>query len=113
MTAEESTLRRYERAQLFFAAKDYVAAAQLLEEVVMDVPGELAPRELLARAYFHSAQLSRAETQLRQIIERYPVEGYSHMLLGRTLQRLGRYEEAESWLRIAAALGQELPPSRA
>lgn len=105
MTTEESTLRKYERAQLFFAAKDYAVAAQLLESVVADAPADAAPRELLARAYFHSAQLGRAETHLRAIIERNPTEGYAHLLLGRTLQRMSRHEEAQSWLRIAEALG--------
>lgn len=108
MTTEESTLRRYERAQLFFVAKDYTVAAQLLETVVTEVPEQLAPRELLARAYFHSAQLKRAETQLRAILERSPVEGYAQLLLARTLQRQSRHAEAASCLRIARALGQRV-----
>ncbi len=102
---KETILRRYERAQLFFNAKDYPVAVRLLEGVVADAPTELAPRELLARAYYHSAQLLRAERELRWIVERHPTEAYAHLMLGRTLQRLGRRAEAESWLRIAAALG--------
>ncbi|HCU48762.1 MAG TPA: hypothetical protein DGG94_02875 [Micromonosporaceae bacterium] len=104
---EETTLRRYERAQLFFEAKDYIVAAELLESVIADVPNDLAPRELLARSYYHSAQLKRAETQLRWIVEHHPAEAYAHLMLGRTLQRQSRHEEAQSWLRIAAALGAD------
>ncbi len=111
MTTQESTLRKYERAQLFFAAKDYLVAAELLESVVADAPNDVAPRELLARAYFHSARLNRAETHLRAIIERNPTEAYAHLLLGRTLQRLSRHEEAQSWLRIAEALGEKVSPA--
>ncbi|WP_162907738.1 GNAT family N-acetyltransferase [Allorhizocola rhizosphaerae] len=102
---KDTILRRYERAQLFFAAKDYSVAIGLLEGVVADAPTEVAPRELLARAYYHSARLRQAERELRWIVERHPTEAYAHLMLGRTLQRLGRREEAESWLRIAAALG--------
>ncbi|GIH08635.1 hypothetical protein Rhe02_67020 [Rhizocola hellebori] len=108
MTSEESILRKYERAQLFFAAKDYLVAAELLESVVADAPADVAPRELLARAYFHSAQLKRAEAQLRLIVQRHPTESYAHLMLGRTLQRQSRHEEAQSWLRIAAALGEDV-----
>ena len=62
------------------------------------------PRLLLARAYYHSAQLGRAETQLRVLVERDPVEHYARLMLGRTLQRQGRDDEAEPHLRLASAL---------
>ena len=42
------------------------------------------------------------------IVDRDPVEHYAHLLLGRTLERQGRPEEAASWLRLAAAFGGEL-----
>jgi len=95
---------RWERAQLFFDAKDYAAAARVLGGLVEEVPGQTGPRLLLARAYYHSAQLRRAETELRVIVESDPVEHYARLMLGRTLQRQGRQEEAESHMRIASAL---------
>ncbi|MFI6374447.1 tetratricopeptide repeat protein [Streptomyces sp. NPDC050546] len=95
---------RWERAQSFFDAKDYAAAARVLAGLVEEVPEQTGPRLLLARSYYHSAQLWRAETELRTIVERDPVEHYARLMLGRTLQRQGRYEEAESHLRIASAL---------
>ncbi|WP_377267066.1 tetratricopeptide repeat protein [Peterkaempfera sp. SMS 1(5)a] len=104
---EESAAERWERAGLFFEAKEYAEAARLLGDVVSEFPGQLAPRLLLARAYYHSAQLRRAEEQLREVIARDPVEQYAHLMLGRTLQRQGRAEEAAPWLRMAAALGGE------
>lgn len=100
---EETTAERWERALLLFEAKDYVAAANLLAAVVDEHPGQTGPRLLLARAYYHSAQLRRAEEQLRVLVERDPVEHYAHVLLGRTLQRQGRHEEATPWLRLAGA----------
>ncbi|MFE9674402.1 tetratricopeptide repeat protein [Streptomyces sp. NPDC006259] len=106
---EESTAERWERARLLFDAKDYIGAARLLDAVVEEAPEQTGPRLLLARAYYHSAQLTRAEGQLREIVERDPVEHYAHLMLGRTLQRQGRREEAESWLRMAAAFAGDLP----
>ncbi|HET9170057.1 MAG TPA: tetratricopeptide repeat protein [Actinospica sp.] len=107
---EESALERWERAQLLFEAKDYIKAAQLLADVVDEVPELTAPRLLLARSYYHSAQLGRAESQLRAIVERDPVEHYAHLMLGRTLERQGRRDEAEQWLRLAAAFSGEVGP---
>ena len=105
MTREETTAERWERAEALFDAKDYVAAAKLLADVTADVPEQVAPRLLLARAYYHSAQLRRAEDELRAVIERDPVEHYAYLMLGRTLQRQGRHDEATRWLRMAAAFG--------
>ncbi|MFF7450124.1 MULTISPECIES: tetratricopeptide repeat protein [unclassified Streptomyces] len=95
---------RWERALMFFDAKDYTAAARALDGLVEEVPEQTGPRLLLARSYYHSAQLRRAETQLRLIVERDPVEQYARLMLGRTLERQGRGEEAEPHLRLASAL---------
>ena len=62
-------------------------------------------RLLLARAYFHSAQLGRAEATLHEIIEESPTDAYAHLLLGRTLQRAGRHDEAARPLALAEILG--------
>ncbi|GHH16908.1 tetratricopeptide repeat protein [Streptomyces lanatus] len=95
---------RWERAQLFFDAKDYAGAARVLGKLVEEVPEQTGPRLLLARSYYHSAQLGRAEGELRVIVERDPVEQYARLMLGRTLQRQGRHEEAEPHMRLASAL---------
>ncbi|MGA5139692.1 tetratricopeptide repeat protein [Streptomyces azureus] len=89
---------------MFFDAKDYTAAARVLVGLVEEVPEQTGPRLLLARSYYHSAQLRRAEAELRTIVERDPVEHYARLMLGRTLQRQNRHEEAEAHLRIASAL---------
>ncbi|MEV6999009.1 MULTISPECIES: tetratricopeptide repeat protein [unclassified Streptomyces] len=95
---------RWERARMFFDAKDYAAAARVLGKLVEEVPEQTGPRLLLARSYYHSAQLRRAESELRVVIERDPVEHYARLMLGRTLQRQGRDDEAEPHLRLASAL---------
>lgn len=114
----------YERARAHFEEARYREAAQELEELFIEVaalradadehpvPGEdpvrhglAEPRLLLARAYYHSAQLGRAETAARQVIAEDPQDAYAHLLLGRTLQRAGRADEARGPLRLAELLG--------
>ncbi|WP_327179641.1 tetratricopeptide repeat protein [Streptomyces sp. NBC_01335] len=95
---------RWNRARFFFDAKEYLTAARILGGLVDEVPEQVAPRLLLARAYYHSARLGKAEAELRIVLERDPVEDYARLLLGRTLERQGRHEEAGPHLRMAAAL---------
>ncbi|MGD6740836.1 tetratricopeptide repeat protein [Streptomyces sp. BH106] len=89
---------------MFFDAKEYANAARILDGLVEEVPEQTGPRLLLARSYYHSAQLRRAETELRTIVERDPVEHYARLMLGRTLERQGRHDEAAPHLRMASAL---------
>ncbi|WP_425839433.1 tetratricopeptide repeat protein [Streptomyces fractus] len=98
---------RWDRAQMFFDAKEYANAARILDGLVDEVPEQTGPRLLLARSYYHSAQLRRAETELRTIVERDPVEHYARLMLGRTLERQGRNDEAAPHLRMASALAGE------
>ncbi|MFM9370008.1 tetratricopeptide repeat protein [Streptomyces sp. Da 82-17] len=107
VTREESPAERWERAGLLYGDKRYAAAARLLAEVVEEFPEHTAARMLLARAYYHSAQLGRAEAELRAVIERDPVDSYAHLMLGRTLERQSRKEEAAPWLRMAGAFEAE------
>ncbi|MFJ1749347.1 tetratricopeptide repeat protein [Streptomyces sp. NPDC088116] len=100
---------RWDRAQLFFDAKEYVTAARILGGLVDEVPEQVAPRLLLARAYYHSARLAKAETELRIVVERDPVEHYARLMLGRTLERQGRPAEAAPHLRLAAVMSGEFP----
>lgn len=121
-------------AQSLFERGDYRAAATALAELVdelepatgfaveqgSDTGSDIEPvilhgttdlRLLLARAYFHSAQFTRAETVLIRIVEEAPTDGYAHLLLGRTLQRAGRHEEAARPLALAEILGDYERPS--
>ncbi|MEU9507649.1 tetratricopeptide repeat protein [Micromonospora sp. NPDC048170] len=97
-------LAEYRRANMFFEAGDPTGAARLLEPIVEAEPGNASVRQLLARAYFHSAQLNRAEAQLRELVDRDPSDHYAHHVLGRTLERLNRHTDALRHLRIAAAM---------
>jgi predicted Zn-dependent protease len=100
-------LEEYRRAELYFEAGDPTGAARLLEPIVAAEPDNASVRQLLARAYFHSAQLGRAEEQLRALVDRDPSDHYAHHVLGRTLERLGRAAEALRHLRLAVAMRAE------
>ncbi len=51
-------LADYRRATMFFETGDPSGAARLLEPIIDAEPGNAAVRQLLARAYFQSAQLT-------------------------------------------------------
>jgi Flp pilus assembly protein TadD len=96
---------RWERASYLFDAGDHISAARELERLTAEEPATGAVTLLLARAYYHSAQLGRAERTLRDLLTGAPSDGYAHLLLGRTLQRRSRHDEAAPHLRLAAAMG--------
>ena len=99
-------LEEYRRAHFIFESGDPLGAARVLEPIVEAEPRNAAVRQLLARAYFNSAQLSGAEAQLRALFELDPWDHYAHPVLGRTLERAGRFREALPHLRLAAAMKQ-------
>jgi predicted Zn-dependent protease len=100
----DDLLAEYRRASMFFDAGDPVRAAAILEPIVAAEPGRTDVRLLLARAYFHSAQLRRAEEQFRLLAERDPSDHYVQYVLGRTLERQNRPADALPHLRLASAM---------
>lgn len=96
-------------AEELFTAKDYLKAAALLEELVGDPEvdeRDLAQvRELLARSYYHAARLDRAAATAREALDHDPGNSYLVLLLGRSLERAGRQDEANPYLRMAEAAG--------
>lgn len=119
---------RYDLARSYFEDGQYAKAASELEELLTDVAAARAhldssgqgaesshadpvghglseARLLLARAYFHTAQLGRAERAARDVIAESPQDAYAYLLLGRSLQRAGRRDEARGPLRLAQLLG--------
>jgi predicted Zn-dependent protease len=94
----------YELAKLSFEHRDYIGAASRLVELVEVEPGNTSARLLLARSYFHSAQLVKAEYALREVLDRDPTEAYAHLMLGRVLQRQSRHDEARTSFSLAVAM---------
>jgi Flp pilus assembly protein TadD len=101
----DQTYEQYRRAEQFLAMGHPTEAARLVAPVVEVAPESTAPLELLARALFASAQLARAETALRTLVERRPDDAWARAALGRTLERLGRTDDAAAQRRLAQALG--------
>src|SRR5437764_15417226 len=91
----------YLQADLLFAMQQPAAAARRLEPVVAAEPDNEAALELLARSYFGSAQLGRAETALRRLVELAPANGWARRALARTLERQSRPDEAAPHHRMA------------
>ncbi|HEX5569401.1 MAG TPA: tetratricopeptide repeat protein, partial [Streptomyces sp.] len=77
----------YLRADLYFSMGQPAEAARVLEPVVAAEPANTAALELLARALFASAQLTRAESALRTLTDRCPDDGWAWAALARTLER--------------------------
>ena len=95
------------RADLFLAMGQPIEAARLLEPLVDAEPTNEAALELLARSYFGSAQLARAEEALIRLVEMAPANGWARRALARTLERQSRRDEAVPHHRMADALGVE------
>ena len=66
----------YRWAEQLFADRDHLAAIEALEYLMDRAPdSELgSARELLARSYYHSAQLDRAADAARDILAKDPFE---------------------------------------
>ncbi|MBN1091392.1 tetratricopeptide repeat protein [Blastococcus sp. TML/M2B] len=80
-------------------------AARILQPVVDAAPENEAALEALARAYFGSAQLARAEAALTRLVALAPAHGWARRALARTLERQSRHAEAVPHHRMADALG--------
>lgn len=93
------------RADLHLAMGRPDEAARILEPVVAAEPENEAALEALARAYFGSAQLARAEAALTQLVALAPANGWARRALARTLERQSRHGEAAPHHRVADALG--------
>ena len=92
-----------------FERRDYLGAARTLEGLLRHPDAHedyLAQvRELLARAYYHSARLERAAETAKAALVREPTNGYLALLISRTLERSNDPEGADRYRRRAAALG--------
>lgn len=92
--------QRLRDAEEMLAQKDPLAALKFLEPLLRDHPEHPHVMHVAARAYFKSAQLNKALALTRKMVEADPADFYARLLLGRTLQRLGRADEARGHLRM-------------
>ena len=94
----------YARAQLWFELGDPTEAARLLAPLAEQDPPNKSLLELLGRAYFHSAQLRRAEATFRALIDLDPCDDWAHIALARALERQARDDEANRHRRLHSAM---------
>ncbi|GIG67224.1 DsbA family protein [Phytomonospora endophytica] len=95
-------VRRLRHAESLIELNDSLGALVLLRPLLEDFAGDPNVRMLAARAYFGSAQLRRAEELLSELVEANPGDFYARYMLGRTLRRMGRAEEAAPHLALTA-----------
>ena len=93
------------RADLYLNMGQPAEAARILLPVVDAEPDNEAALELLARAFYGSAQLTRAEESLSRLVDMSPSNGWARRALARTLERQSRSGEAAVHHRMADALG--------
>ncbi|MEV0387353.1 DsbA family protein [Nonomuraea sp. NPDC050643] len=101
LPAEVTRLRH---AESLLDQRDPLGALTLLRPLTEEHGADRGVRMLAARAYFASAQLNRARTTLASLVAEAPDDSYARHLLGRTLQRQGRHEEAATHLTLAAVM---------
>jgi Flp pilus assembly protein TadD len=95
---------RYRLAELHLDMRDPLETLKLLEPMADELREHAAGQLLLGRAYYHSAQLGKAQEALERAVSLAPTDAYVRFILGRTLQRRSRHAEAGVQFRIAAAL---------
>ncbi|WP_327087849.1 tetratricopeptide repeat protein [Nonomuraea sp. NBC_01738] len=100
-------IERYRYAERLLGERDALGALYMLEPLLDEHGDDRGVQLLAARAYYHSAQLGRARETLGALVERDPSDHYARFLLGRTLERSSRHEEALPHLRMAAAMAYD------
>ena len=95
-TAHDLLARRFPREAL-----------AVLEPALAEDPTNSGLRQLRAWAYLLRAQLQKAETELRTLVEDDPADVWSRHALGRALERQSKYAEALPHLRLAAVMSDD------
>jgi Flp pilus assembly protein TadD len=75
-----------------------------LEKAKRREPRKASIREALGIAYFRLQRYAEAESEFRALLELSPADDYGRYALGRTLDKLGRADEAQAQYKLARAL---------
>lgn len=96
-------------AKELFDTRKYTEAARLIEGMTGTPEGASRDaRELLARSYYHSAQLTKATVAARELLDVDPTNVDAAVLLARSLERAGKKDEAAPVRRLAQSLGADI-----
>ena len=105
--SEITTYERYRLGRAYLDAGDPLSAARVLEPAVEAEPTSAALWSVLAKAYFASSRLRRAEAAFERVVELDPTDDHARFGMGRALERQSRHAEALAQYRIAFALSPE------
>jgi predicted Zn-dependent protease len=94
----------YHRAWQLLEERDPRQAIAVLDPAIDAEPESASLRTLRAWAYFQSAQLQRAETELSVLVEQCPTDLWARYALGRALERQSRFADALPHMRLAAVM---------
>jgi Flp pilus assembly protein TadD len=86
-------------------------ATVALEKAKRREPEKASIREALGIAYFRIRRWPEAEAEFRKLVELSPADHYANLALARTLDKLGRGEEAVRYHAIARALDPDRFPA--
>jgi Flp pilus assembly protein TadD len=95
----------YQQARAMLLERRPVEAAQIAAPLEQREDLPEAFLELLAQAYFASAQLGPAERVLRRLVAQSPANGWAYRALARTLERRSASAEATRYHRLADGFG--------
>ncbi|CAM3831174.1 M48 family metallopeptidase [Nocardiopsis gilva] len=104
MHVEETTYETFARGRKYFDLGDPIRAARILAPLAESEPHSRSILELLGRAYFHSAQLKKAERTFRKLVELDPCDSWAHIALARSLERQSREDEAAPHRRMHSVM---------
>jgi len=104
----ERVYELFQKGTALLDCGDFAAAAVPLEQARDLEPDKTSIREALGRAYFRSGRFSEAAHEFGAVVDRSPVDHYSHFCLGRSLEKTGQAAEA----RRHAALAVGMRPDR-
>jgi len=103
-SAPDDLFESFRRAEMLVARSRPLDALAALMPVLADRPDDVSVQLLAGRAYLNSAQLQRAEEAFAHVLDLDPADHYARFALGKALQRQGRLAEAQTQLRMAAAM---------
>jgi len=84
-------------------------ATVALEKAKRREPEKASIREALGIAYFRLRRWSEAEVEFRKLVELAPVDHFAQRALARTLDRVGRHDDAAQHHALARALHPGTP----
>jgi predicted Zn-dependent protease len=97
----------YHRAWELLEDRAPAKALEILDPAIDVEPESTSLRTLRAWAYFQSAQLGKAEDELRVLVEECPSDVWARFALARVLERQSRYADALPHMRLAAVMSAD------